>query len=95
MPVFAYIVVSPTKRQVFQSTADPCLHIVGGRAITKHKEDKRDPPTGVRLERRLEEVSLMLDEVTNVMKDCPPQLRLKEGLDSRVQRCAGYSRAGL
>lgn len=30
---------------------------------------------------------MMLDEVTNVMKDCPPQLRLKEGLDSRVQRC--------
>lgn len=59
---------------------------VGGRAITKHKEDKRDPPTGVRLQRRLEEVSIMLDEVTNVMKDCPSQLRLKEGLDSRVQR---------
>ena len=90
MPASEYTVVSQTPYQSFPSKLIR-LYLVGGRAITKHKEDKRDPPTGLRLERRLEEVSMMLDEVTNVMKDCPPQLRLKEGLDSRVQRCAGKS----
>ncbi|KAJ9116939.1 hypothetical protein QFC22_004597 [Naganishia vaughanmartiniae] len=65
------------------------IHCLGGRAITKHQEDKREPPSGVRLQRRLEEVATLLEEVTNLMRDCPPQLRLKEGLDSRVQSPAG------
>ncbi|KAJ9113894.1 hypothetical protein QFC19_000088 [Naganishia cerealis] len=65
------------------------FNAIGGRAITKHKEDKRDPPTGVRLQRRLEEVAMLLDEVTDLMRDCPPQLRLKQGLDSRMQSPAG------
>lgn len=31
----------------------------------------------------------MLDEVMSVMKGCPPELKLKGGMDSRVQSPAG------
>lgn len=57
--------------------------------MTKHREDKRDPPSGARLDQRLEEINRMLHDVMSVMANCPPALRLKSGLDSRVQSPAG------
>lgn len=57
--------------------------------MIKHREDKRDPPHGTRLQMRLHEVSRLFDEVMAVMDNCPAALRLKSGMDSRAQSPAG------
>lgn len=67
-----------------------CVELLDlGRMMTKHREDKRDPPSGARLQQRLNEIDQMLEDVMSVMTNCPPALRLKNGLDSRVQSPAG------
>jgi hypothetical protein len=54
--------------------------------MTKHREDKRDPPSGPRLQSRLRELDKLYDQIMSVMDNCPSALRLKTGLDSRAQR---------
>jgi len=43
-------------------------------------------PTGSRLDARIEEVNQLLEEVMSIMRGCPPELKLRGGMDSRVQR---------
>lgn len=57
-----------------------------GRTLTKWRDDKRTRPTGARLDARIDEVDRLLEEVMGIMRGCPPELRLRGGMDSRVQR---------
>jgi hypothetical protein len=66
---------------------DPTFrHPVIGRTLTKWRDDKRTRPTGARLDARIDEVDRLLEEVMGIMRGCPPELRLRGGMDSRVQR---------
>jgi len=65
------------------------IHCYAGRLMTKHREDKRDPPSGPRLQSRLHELDKLYDQIMSVMDNCPSALRLKTGLDSRAQSPAG------
>lgn len=71
------------------SEMTPLCYTVIGRMMTRWREDKRNPPSGSRLQGRLDDISRMLDEVMSVMKGCPPELKLKGGMDSRVQSPVG------
>lgn len=59
------------------------LYRLCGVAMDRRRRDKRDLPSGVLLQVRLNEVNELYDQVVGLMDDCPEPLRLGAGRDGQ------------
>jgi len=50
---------------------------VTGQVLEKRLHDRLNPPTGILLQMRINEINGLYDEVMSLMDDCPPELRLE------------------
>jgi hypothetical protein len=57
---------------------DAADRTVTGQVLDKRNQDRRKPPSGLMLQMRINEVNDLYDQVTGLMEDCPPELRLEQ-----------------
>lgn len=53
--------------------------------MQKRRADRRNPPSGLALQMRLNEVMVLYDQVCHLMDGCPDVLVMKPGSDARRQ----------
>ena len=57
--------------------------LVTGQVLDKRRRDRSQPPSGLLLQMRLNEINELYDQVMGLMDDCPEPLRLNLDGDTK------------
>lgn len=55
-----------------------------GQVLDRRRRDRRRPPSGCQLQKRLEEIDHLFGDIVTLMDDCPEELRLDWNNGSEV-----------